>query len=172
MIDGMPISNKLPTKAASTNLTRRTTSVYWTTSNISTVSIPAGLTTATRLANPVSDEYNFILGTSVITYGATEWLVTGLASSMTLTYAYTLEFNDDGAGDLEVEVVMVNNDTAQETIVGTTTYDLDGNTTQVQGDETSLVGSIQSATVFLRLPVQSNPGLTGLRVSAGTLKIE
>jgi hypothetical protein len=172
MIDSMPISNKLPTKTASTNLTRRTTSVYWSTSNISTVSIAAGLTTATRLSNPVSDEYNFILGTSVITYGATEWLVTGLASSMTLTYAYTLEFNDDGAGDLEVEVVMINNDTAQETIVGTTTYDLDGNTTQVQGDEISLVGSIQSATVFLRLPVQSNPGLTGLRVSSGTLKIE
>jgi len=173
MVDNMPISNRVPTKTAATNLTRRTTSVYWTTSNISTVSIAAGLTTATRLANPVSDEYNFILGTSVITYGATEWLVTGLASSMTLTYAYTLEFNSGGAGDLEVEVVMINNDTAQETIVGTTTYDLTATTTQVQGDEISLVGSIQSATVFLRFPVQStNPELTGLRVSAGTLKIE
>ncbi len=173
LIDGMPISNRIPTKTAATNLTRRTTSVYWSSSTIATVNIAAGVTAAVKLANPPSDEISNVLGTSVITYGSDQFLLSGLASSMTLTYSYTIEFNDDGAGDLDVEVVLVNNDTAQETIVGSTTYTLTGNSTQIQGDETTLVGSVQSGTVFIRIPVQSNnPGLTGARVTAGTLRIE
>lgn len=173
MIDSMPISNRVPTKTAATNLTRRTTSVYWTSSTTATINIAAGVTTAVKLDNPQSDEFSFVLGTSTITYGADQWLLSGLTSSMTLTYSYTIEFNDDGAGDLDVEVVLVNNDTAQETIVGTTTYSLTGTSTQIQGDETTLIGSVQSGTVFIRIPVQdSNPGLTGARVTAGTLKIE
>tara|TARA_Y100000310_G_C20601608_1_gene773337 strand:- start:693 stop:1505 length:813 start_codon:yes stop_codon:yes gene_type:complete len=173
LIDGMPISNRIPTKTAATNLTRRTTSVYWSSSTIATVNIAAGVTAAVKLANPPSDEISTVLGTSVITYGSDQFLLSGLASSMTLTYSYTVEFNDDGAGDLDVEVVLVNNDTAQETIVGSTTYTLTGNSTQIQGDETTLVGSVQSGTVFIRIPIQSgNPGLTGARVTAGTLRIE
>ena len=172
LIDGMPISNRIPTKTAATNLTRRTTSVYWASSTATTVTIAAGLNTPTKLANPPSDEISTVLGTSIITYSADQFLLSGLTSAMTLTYAYTLEFNDDGAGDLDVEVVLVNNNTAQETIVGTTTYALTGASTQIQGDETTLVGSVQSGTVFIRIPAQSNPGLTGVRVSAGTLRIE
>ena len=68
--------------------------------------------------------------------------------------------------------MMVNNSTGQETIVGTTTYALSGTDTQIQGDETTLVGSVQSATVFLRLPIQSNPGLSAVKINAGTLKVE
>lgn len=172
MIDSMPISNRVPTKTAATNLTRRTTSVYWTSSTATTVDIAAGVSAAVKLSNPPSDEVSSVLGTSVITYGNDQFLLSGLTSSMTLSYAYTIDFNDDGAGDLDVEVVLVNSNTAQETVVGTTTYTLTGTSTQIQGTETTLIGSVQAGTVFIRIPVQSNPGLTGVRITAGTLKVE
>jgi hypothetical protein len=172
LIDSATISNSVPTKSAATNLTRRTTSVSWSSTTTDGVAVGAGITAAVQLLNPQSTDLSTIDGTSIITYANNQWLLTGLTSSMTLTYAYTLAFNDDGAGDLDIEVVMVNNSTGQETIVGTTTYALSGTDTQIQGDETTLVGSVQSATVFLRLPIQSNPGLSAVKISAGTLKVE
>jgi hypothetical protein len=175
LVDNMPISNGVPTKASSTNLTRKTTSVAWTSNTNTISSIPAGNNTIYKLLNPSSDNYSFVLGTSVITYGSDSWLVTGLASSMTITYAYTigLATGVGVTGPLEVEVVMVNNETGQETIIGDTTYSLGALVQEIQGDETSLVGSIQSATVFVRIPTQTgNPAISEIKLTAGTLKIE
>lgn len=175
MVDNMPISNGVPTKASSTNLTRKTTSVAWTSNTNILSSIPAGNDTIYKLLNPPSDGYSFVLGTSTITYGSDSWLVTGLASSMTITYAYTigLATGVGVTGPLEVEVVMVNNETGQETIIGDTTYSLGALVQEIQGDETSLVGSIQSATVFVRIPTQTdNPAISEIKLTAGTLKIE
>tara|TARA_R110002074_G_scaffold1263_1_gene7586 strand:+ start:20905 stop:22287 length:1383 start_codon:yes stop_codon:yes gene_type:complete len=172
LVESNAIANKIPTKSAATNLTRRTTSVAWSSTTTTPVGIDAGGDPLTILNNPQSDEFSIIEGTSVITYGTSQWLLTGVTSSMTLTYAYTIDLGTAATSTLDVEVVMVNNATGQETVVGTTTYSLTDATTQIQGDETSLFGSIQSANVFIRIPVQSNAALTSVSISAGTLKIE
>lgn len=150
--------------------TSTTSSVFWNNTTTAGIFVPAGVVSPVRIPNPDISDVT-IVGDVSFAIAATEWTLTNLLPSMTLTYSYTLEFDDQGAGDLDIEVVMVNTGTGQETIVGTTTYELNGGTTQIQGDESNLVGEIQEAMVFLRIPNQPNPALISLRLTDGLIRL-
>jgi len=155
---------------AAANSTATLSSVFWNTTTTAGIFVPAGVVSPVRVPNPDISDVTTV-GNVAFNISATEWTLTNLLPSMTLTYSYTLEFDDQGAGDLDVEVVMVNTGTGQETIVGTTTYELNGGTTQIQGDETNLVGEIQEAMVFIRIPNQPNPALLSLRLTTGLIRL-
>jgi hypothetical protein len=150
--------------------TSTTSSVFWNTTTTPGIFVPAGIVSPIRVPNPDISDVT-VVGNVLFNIGPTEWTLTNLLPSMTLTYSYTLQFDDQGAGDLDIEVVMVNTGTGQETIVGTTTYQLNGGTTQIQGDESNLVGAIQEAMVFLRIPNQPNPALISLRLTNGLIRL-
>lgn len=173
LVHNAPISTKVPTKASSTSLTRRPTSIYWVTNSSTAQNIAAGLSDPVTLNNPESGDISSILGTSVITPGPTSWLITGLASSMTLNYSYTLGFNAGGQGSFQVEIVMKNNNTGEEIVLEDTDFNITGTDTSVQGNVNTLVGSISSATVFIRIAGGTNNiELTGAILTAGNLKID
>ena len=174
LVDKMPVSSSAPTKAAATNLTRRSTVVNWGENTAAAVQVGLGLLNVdVVLNNPLTGEYNIADGSVTVVYGSTFWMLSNLTSVSAITYTYTIDVTPTGDGNLEIEVVMLNTQTGTETIVGDTVYAVTESTTQISGAETTLAGSIQSAQIFVRVPEGStNAPVTGIKISAANLKIE
>ena len=173
LVDNMPISNGVPTKASATNLTRRTSGVSWSSNSSTGVSIPSDNTTAFQLVNPPSDGYSSSTGTVNITYGSDFWLLSNLTTSSTITFSYTIALAPNAGGTVEIEVVLLNTQTLAETIIGDTTYTVTAADTEIAGTEVSLAGSTSSGKLFVRIPANgSNVQLGGVLLQSATLTIE
>lgn len=173
LVDNMPISNGVPTKASATNLIRRTSGVSWSSNSSTGVSIPSDNTTAFQLVNPPSDGYNSSTGTVNITYGSDFWLLSNMTASSTITLSYTIALSPNAGGTVKVEVVLLNTQTLAETIVGDTTYTVTTEDTEIAGTEVSLAGSTSSGKLFVRIPATgSDVQLGGVLLQSATLTIE
>jgi hypothetical protein len=174
LVDNMPVSSSDPSKAAATNLTRRTTVINWVTNTADAVAIGSGILNAdVVLNNPLTGDYNIAEGSVTAVYGTTFWTLSNLTAVSTITYTYTIDVTPNTAGNIEIEVVMLNTQTGAETIVGDTVYAVTTSTTQISGAETTVAGSTQSAQIFIRIPEGSNnTQVTGIKIASANLKIE
>ena len=174
LVDNMPVSSSAPTKAAATNLTRRTTVINWVINTADAVEVGSGLNNVDIvLNNPLTGDYNIAEGSVTAVYGTTFWTLSNLTAVSTITYTYTIDVTPNTAGNIEIEVVMLNTQTGAETIVGDTVYAVTAGTTQISGAETTVAGSTQSAQIFIRIPEGSNnTQVTGIKIASANLKIE